>query len=342
VTGTEAPIIGQSVTLAMPSLLNPTQRTSLMIEPTEYLRLSYSSLNVFSSCPRKFELDKFYPKLQFDGDNYAADVGKALHAGFQQYLINQDESESIWEFMKVFPYVGEFSQDNDYRSFEAALETLQEMFIESNIQEYKLAQIKRPDGQTVPAIEVPFEIRLKGITLPDGRGVSIIGYIDAIMEHLMTRMYRTVDIKTSRMSLHDATGKFKFDGQQVPYGIVVEQVGQGVVDEYEVIYFDCYIDVVQPRVNLYKFLKTKVDVQEWLWNKLIQIEQIKRFMEIDYFPRTEGGCLAYNRPCRYLEPCISRDRETLESWFTMGGELAEERPFDPWITVDIDVRGDES
>lgn len=311
-----------------------------MSEPTEYLRLSYSSLNVFNTCARKFELDKFYPKLVFDGDNYAADVGSAIHAGFQEYLANQDEHKAIWEFMKVFPYVGEFSQPNDNRSFEAALQTLEEMFIESNIQEYKLAKIKRPDGEIVPAVEVPFEIRLKGITLPDGRGVSIIGYIDAIMEHLMTRLYRTVDIKTSRMNLHDATGKYKYDGQQVPYGIVVEQIGQGEVDEFEVIYFDCFIDVVSPRVQVYKFLKNKEDIQEWLWNKLIQVDMIKRFMEMDYFPRTEGGCLAYNRPCRYLNACMNRDRETLMAWFTMGGELAEEREFNPWIIVDIDTVGE--
>lgn len=319
------------------------------------LRLSYSSLNVFSSCARKFEFDKFYPKRPRIGDdNYAADVGTAIHAGYQNYLITGDKESAIWAFMQAFPVEGEWNQENDYRSLEAALATLEEMFDSIKMQDYELARIRRPntkeeidagltDGVVVPAIEVPFEIRFPGVRLapcaafPDGAGFSIIGYIDAIMHNLITAYYRTLDIKTSRMKLLDATGKFKFDSQQVPYGIVVDHIAQGQVEAFEVLYLDCYIDLLEPTVQLYPFLKNRHDLSDWATNKFLQFQNIQRFAALDYFPRTDGGCLFYNKPCRYLEPCQSRDRESLLEWFLLGEQPEKEEPFFPWITADVNL-----
>jgi hypothetical protein len=333
------------------------------------LRVSYSSLGTFSSCPRKFEFDKFYPKRDREwGDNYAADVGKALHSAYQDYLIHGDQDRAIFELMRTFPFELEYQQDNDYRSFDAALSTLEEMFAEIRMDEYELAQIKRPwspkeiadfglralhgedlshidaTGLVVPAIEVPFEIRFKGLMIPpcamfpEGAGISIIGYIDAIMRHHMTSMFRTLDIKTTRDRLIDATPKFKFDTQQVPYGVVVEHVAQGAVDSFEVLYLSCFVDLTEPRVSLYPFMKDKQDLQDWASNKILQFQNIAKMAAMDFFPRTDNGCLFYNKPCRYLEPCGSRDREELEAWFLLGEEPAKNREeFHPWIVADVDV-----
>lgn len=320
-------------------------------KPTEYLRVSYSSMNVFASCHRKFEFDKLYPKRARDGEDfYAADVGKALHAGYQAYLIHGDKEKAIWAFMLEFPYEGEYSQMNDYRSFEAALATLEVMFEESKMQEYELAQIRRPNtpeevlagmsgGVVVPAIEVPFSIRFNGIVLPDGRGIEFIGYIDAIMRHYMTKRFRSLDIKTTRMASKDSTGKFKFDTQQVPYGLVIEHVAGEEVDEFEVLYLDSYIDIVDPKAVFYPFLKTRADIIEWVSSKVLQFQQIKRFMELEFFPRTDGGCMFFNKACRYLEPCISRDRQSLVEWFLLGEEPGNDRDagFQPWIIAELEV-----
>lgn len=311
----------------------------------ETIRVSYSSLGTFSSCPRKFEFDKLYPRGQKTGNWYAADVGSALHAGYQHYLIHGDIDQAIWCFMQAFPWEDEFQQENSYRSFEACLSTLERMMAEIKMNEYKLAEIRHPNGTIVPAVEVPFEIRFPGLEVPpcarypDGARISFIGYIDAIMQHVMNDLYRTLDIKTTRMQLNDATGKFMFDTQQVPYGIVVDHVAQGSVESFEVLYLDCYIDILDPTVNLYPFKKSAQDVQEWVTNKVIQLRQMIQFIAGDYFPRTDNGCLFYNKPCRYLEPCQSRDHETLTHWFTMGMEPVKDEEFEPWIVAEIDVEG---
>src|SRR3990167_6299414 len=137
----------------------------------DYLRVSYSSMNVFSSFNRKFELQKLYPQ--------------------------RDRGEDMFE---AYPYELEQRESNDYRSCEAGLSTLIEMLESVQMADYELAMIKNPEGLIVPAIEVPFEIRFKGITLPDGRGIAFTGFMDAVMRNLITGSFRTTDIKTHRRS----------------------------------------------------------------------------------------------------------------------------------------------
>src|SRR3990167_1269600 len=308
----------------------------------DYLRFSYSSMNVFSSCNRKFELQKLYPQRDRGEDMFAADVGTALHKGYQNYLITQDENQAIWAYLEAYPYELEQRESNDYRSCEAGRSTLIEMLESVQMADYELAMIKNPEGLIVPAIEVPFEIRFKGITLPDGRGIAFTGFMDAVMRNLITGSFRTTDIKTHRRSLNDATAKYKFDSQQTPYGIAIEHIQGNPVDDFEVLYLDCYVDILEPRVTLYPFSRTSEDVQEWLTNKVLEFKSIQRYMEMGFFPRTDGGCLFYNKPCRFLEPCTSRERETIEMWLLMGEEPKAPRLDQPWIVGEIDVFGGES
>lgn len=310
-----------------------------MTESMDYLRVSYSSLNLADTCLRKFEFNKLYPRRARDQDQFAADVGTALHRGYQDFLSSQNEDRALWILMENYPYLDEFGQRDDHRSLEACMATLIEMCHEANMTEWEVMQIRKPDGEVVPAVEVPFELRLKGVNLPDGRGVAFTGFMDAAMRHLGTGEVRTLDIKTHRRSLEDATAKYRFDSQQVPYGICLEHIQGNPVEEFEVLYLDCYVDLVNPRVNLYPFRKDSVDLQEWLINTVLRVQRIQRAMEMDYFPRADGGCLNWNRPCYFLDVCQTRDRAAIEDWLLMGEE-PEQRPQEqPWIVAEIDVFG---
>lgn len=330
------------------------------IEP---LRLSYSSLGTFAGCARKFEFDKLYAASRGRESGYAAEVGKALHAGYQRFLVDGDEEQAIFEFLLAFPYELEFEQENDYRSFEASLMTLEAMMEANNLGEYELAKIKRPntaaeraagesEGRVVPAIEVPFEIHLVGITVPHRvldsygqrtgeiveRPVSIIGYIDALMFHKVTGAYKTLDIKTNRDTVKDATAKYKFDAQQVPYGMVLSQISEGQIEQFGVLYLDCYVDLLEPRIRDYEFTKTAEDIQEWCVNKMLDVGRLKQMMAMDFFPRTEHGCMFYRSPCRHLDYCESRDHQAITNFRLMGMEAVDDKePFEPWISVAIEV-----
>lgn len=305
----------------------------------EYLRVSYSSLNVFEGCKRKFELQKLYPQKENKFEMFAADVGIAIHHGYQEYLINADRDQAVWKLLLKYPYDSEFMQDKDDRSAEAALSTLEEMFDSVDMAEWELAKIKRPDGEEVPAVEVPFELRFKGITLPDGRGIAFTGFLDALMFNRFNGLYRTLDIKTHRRYARDATAKYKFDSQQVPYGIIVEHLQGNQIEEFEVLYLDCFVDVAEPRVTLYEYRKDREDIQEWLMSKVLQFQNLQRYMELDFFPRVDNGCMSWNKPCYFLDVCESRNREAVTAWL-LEGEEPYQRPYEtPWITAELDIFG---
>ena len=313
-----------------------------MKTPDDFLRVSYSSLNVFSSCERKFEFQKLYPQAQRDREMFAADVGTALHHGYQDFLIHGDRDRAEWIYMTDYPYALEYQQSNEYRSLEAGLATLHEMFDATSMADYELAQIRKPDGEVVPAIEVPFEIRFNGITLPDGRGLAFVGFIDAVMRNLINGRFRTLDIKTHRRALSDATAKYRFDDQQTPYGLIIDHIQGNAIEEFEILYLDSYIDILEPRVQLYQYSRTRDEVQEWLLNKVMQLQRIQAGVERNYFPRTSGGCLFFNKPCYYLEPCQSRNRDMVEAYLLGDNEPAPPRYEVPWVVAEIDVYGRES
>src|SRR3546814_4617247 len=72
------------------------------------------------------------------------------------------------------------------------------------------------------------------------------------------------------------------------------------IDEFEVLYLDCFVDLVEPRTTLYSYHRDSTDIEEWLVNTVLRVERIKRAVEMDYFPRNDNGCLTYNRPCEFM------------------------------------------
>ncbi len=299
-------------------------------------------MNLLSSCARKFEFSKLYPRRARDYDTFAADVGTALHHGYQNYLVTRSDDKAQWALMESYPYEAEWNQDNDYRSLEATVVTLAEMIDSASMLEYRVAEMVHPDGHVVPAIEVPFELYMDGIILPDGRGIAVTGFVDAFLINVMTESYRSLDIKTHRSTIKDATAKYKFNSQQVPYGIVLEHIQQRQIDEFEVLYLDTYVDLAEPAVELYAFDKDQDSLQEWLMNTALKCQQIKQYMEMDYFPRTDGGCMAFNKPCFFLNICELRDRTQIEKWLLEGEAPEHKEPEIPWVTAHIDVYGEQA
>jgi hypothetical protein len=343
-----------------------------MKEPIDYLRVSYSSLNLFESCNRKFEFTKLYPRRARNFDNFAADVGTALHKGYQDYLATGDADSALWQLLLAYPHELSWQQENDFRSLEAAVNTLDAM-IQSRVPDgWEVATIRRPltqvelqanedfkndvknlglvspydpRGVEVPAIEVPFELRIKGITLPDGRGIAFTGFIDVIERDIAGSQFRCKDIKTHRAypspeyAWKEQLGqaKYKYNAQQVPYGIVLEHILGKEVERFDVTYLDVFVDVASPEVKEYTYEKRAEDIQEWLMNTVMAAQRIQTGMEMDYFPRTSGGCLSWQKPCFYMKPCESRNRKAIEQWFLEGEEPEHPEVTEPWILGVIDI-----
>src|SRR3546814_6293695 len=93
--------------------------------------------------------------------------------------------------------------------------------------------------------------------------------------------------------------------------------------------------------DLYSYHRDSTEIEEWLVNTVLRAERIKRAVEMDYFPRTDNGCLTYNRPCEFMDICQTRDREAVMEMLLLGEPPVEPDPFEPWIHAEIDVFGSE-
>jgi hypothetical protein len=301
------------------------------------LRLSSSSLDLFESCARKLEFRKFYRHSQRER-SISAEAGIALHNGFQKWLTTQNEEAAIVEFMLSYPVdLDDGSVKND-RPLEACYAMLMAMIKSVKLGEYEIATIKCIDGIERPAIEVPFEIEIEGFVLNDDGGespvlVSYIGYIDAILYHRIKQIFGVFDIKTHRDNSNDLTAKFAFDDQPMPYGIVLDNMLGGQLDNFEVSYISCYIDLLEPECRVYSFPKSKLDIEDWAKTFYHQLQQIKMFANMGWFPRRGSSCMNFRRPCQFFSICDSRRHETLQKMI-LGNQAPvtdQDNEFKPWV-----------
>lgn len=298
------------------------------------LNISYSSSGTLDFCAKKFQLNKMFAQPPRHFESIAMAAGTALHAAFQDFLIHGDLERGLMTLGLAYPHVNCWDSEDD-RSWEACMATYLAMVDKASQRDWEVALILH-DGIEKPAIEVPFEIVLEGVTLPDGRGVSYIGYIDAVMLHRGSR-FGAVDIKTTRDRTRDRTANFKYNEQQVPYGLVIEHLTGDEIKTFQVDYFDAFLDLVEPRVTLLDFDKTREDINHWAISLAARVRNLIYFMQHGVFPRAGHGCVSYNRPCKYFDMCYAEDPETIQSLLLMGEEAAPPREFDPWIKTTIDM-----
>lgn len=311
--------------------------------PLKHLILSHSSSTSYGSCARKLEFAKFYgvPKHELDEngmpvDNFAADVGKCLHTGYQNYLVNQDEQQALWQMALKYPVFHEAFQNNSFRSLEATISTLLAMIRSPISSQYELIQIKTKDGVIRPAVEVPYVIEFTDspLSVP----VYHVGLIDAILYDKVKERYIVCDIKTHRDNTNDLSLRYRFDQQTIPYGLILEHVLGHEVSQFTTAYMSCYVDLMEPVIRMYDFQKSRDDIRDWYIGQCDDLKSIAFYMDNAWFPRTKNGstCMAFRKRCGFEEVCNYRDPKALRQMIT--GEPREEFFHDgqePWIMVKL-------
>lgn len=309
-----------------------------------YLALSDSSVNgTYQTCNHKFELRKLYDHDKSDRqETIATGAGHALHKAYQTYLQTNDKNQGAAALMFEFPSDLQRSP-NDVRSLEACYSSYLEMLANPLDGQYKLASIL-VDNEERPAIEVPFRITFKDLSLLKDKNIPIYwdGYIDAILWDTVKQEYVVVDIKTTRKSRYDYTEMFKRDPQCLPYAYVLERVLGQPATALRVIYFVVYIDAMTPVANQYPVYKTEEDIKEWAFTAAMDINAIRTFAQLGFFPRRGKSCDVYN-VCEYAEVCDYNDPQAIRNWL----DLAYGKPdfdnrakeFQPWFELSLTIEG---
>jgi hypothetical protein len=321
----------------------------------EILQVSHNSLNrTYTSCARKFEFRKLFNASYFS-ESLPGDAGNALHKMWQDFLVYGDKDRAVWQLMKHYPIKFQKSAFMN-RSLQACYATGLAMMESTHLAQYELANVNRAvrindtvQQQITAAIEVPFAINIQTangtpfiLTAPDGRVLHVVyvGYIDVILYDAFSDTYIVCDVKTTTKWRQDYTATFQFDPQCLPYALVLERILGRPFDTLTVKYLVCYIDILQPRVLMYEFPKTKQDVLEWARMLAKQLREIRMYMQMDWFPRNGLACDGYGI-CPHANYCHERDRRTIEQYLELdaANNGIERPPFEPWFELNLQVKG---
>lgn len=314
--------------------------------PVETLILSDSSWTKLHDCPRKFELYKMigHGDHQFE-DNLHTGSGKALHAGWQEWMTSRNRKQAIWQFMKRYP-AALCKSGMQVKSMEACYSALEAMmqnkFFESR---FELAYINTPFHNTPqPAVEVPFRITFAGVSALSTRHVPIVwdGYIDAILWDTLNHRFVVVDVKTLGRDLPDYSIQFSRDSQCIPYSFILEKATGQTANMLDVIYFVVYIDALAARALPYEFHKTQVDIDEWAFDVANDIRNIKMMADIQYFTKRGKSCFGFS-PCVYHRVCDYKAKKDLEEtmadiWGKADHSARSER-MKPWFELSVEIAG---
>jgi len=301
------------------------------------LIISHSSRSTFASCPRKLEFRKFYGHSRRD-ESLATLAGSALHAAYQDYLVHGDKERATFILMMELKVAYDVSPLKP-RSLEACYATLLAMIDYQGYSDCELAYID-VNGESRPAIEVPFRIRIKDFSL--GRDdepqipVEYIGFIDMIMYNVVHQQFVATDIKTHMRTLGDMTSAYKFDEQVLPYALILEAIVGKPITNLDVQYMSCYISLDEPQIANYGFNKTQADIQDWTRGLALDLQLMKMYYQTQWFPRRANACTAYNRTCGQFDFCQSRDEKVIETMLSFETPY-EARPFEPWIDIELAI-----
>lgn len=310
-----------------------------MTYPISQLVLSHSSLSTFERCARKFEFAKMYG--EWDGareEIFAGAVGNALHRGFQEYLISRDNDKAMFALLKAYPYEQEFLRpENSSRSLEACYATLATMMASPIAGQYALTQMQTQQKELKNAIEVPFAIKIVNSPMPIP--VYFVGLVDAFLFDIVEFGHFPCDIKTTRMWADDYSARYEFDDQCVPYGIVLEHILGKTIEQFSVAYLLAYVDILDPKIALYRFTKTKAHINDWFLGLCDKIARIAKYTDTEWFPRITNGeaCFSFRRKCPRIEFCSYRGTDLISRLLdaTPNDKLFHDGQV-PWITAELE------
>ena len=315
-----------------------------MAHPFEHLtelRISHSSMSSFRGCPRKLEFSKFH-LITRESDDLPAGSGKALHAGYQMYLRTKDKDAAIAAMMLEYP-IHLCSDDTNSWSLESCYNALMTMINSRFMMEYELAKIKCVDGVVREAIEVPFEIRIKGFSLDDTREIPVIytGFIDAILYSYLDNSYHELDIKTHHRNLKDMNGIYRFDDQCLPYAFVLDTVIGKHSNNLSVKYLSVFVDIVNATAQLYEFNRPHNEIEDWARGLMVDLQTIKMYYQLGWFRRQGNNCMNFNRLCGYFRICQSRNIDNIRNFLKLtfnNLNTGKQRPIpEPWVVVDLEM-----
>lgn len=256
--------------------------------------LSFSMLEKFELCPRRYELDKLLSTIEPPGIEHNVDFvfGHAVAAGVQHYLAFGDVAAARKAL--VFAWNAELTCEDSTKgkSIWHALHALDRFLIvaPTMFADWEVAVIS---GK--PAIELSFVIHLQN-------NYKYYGHVDLILRHKTTGEFLVFELKTTGFASVDAT-PYKHSFQALSYTIILDHIAEnlGQAANFSVLYM-VYKSKDYEFVPL-PFYKTPTHRANWIQTLMLQCEELDRYEQTGCYPKRKTGCKSYMKQCPHFDVC---------------------------------------
>lgn len=269
------------------------------IQPLHYI--SYSSLNQFHSCPRKFELDKMgEERPNLESIHFA--FGHALGAGIQSLFDNGDISRAkfaafcAWN-MDLFEGHDPLTEGSAFRNkntFPHVLEALDKFYGHYLVmsQEWELFYYLDAEGNSKPACELSARV-----DYPNGYVYRI--YIDIVLRNKNTHELLVLELKSDGSKWKEPA-KYANSNQALSYTVILDKIQPGGTSF--IIWYAVYYKNLE-EWEVYSFPKSRLQKANWIRTVLYDTGNIEQCRTAEFFPKQGESCLDWGRPCRYFGTC---------------------------------------
>ena len=249
---------------------------------------TYSTSDIFHSCPRKFAIKKLQAATgkaeRVNSPTFA--FGHAVGAGIATYDQTQDLRQAIWEAIKawdidLFDEERKPKRKNGKSFWEAiwALYAYEQFYNDSDLHNYDCIKVEA-------TVAIDFE---------DGHFYS--GHIDEVLRHKVTGRYRVKENKTTGFANVDPALYANSD-QALSYAVVIDMLGG---TDYDVMYA-VYSSTAQ-EWQQFDFVKHGYKKAAWIQDQLLLHRQIDDYSELNFFPMRGRSCYNFMRRCEYFDNC---------------------------------------
>lgn len=274
------------------------------------LNLSYSTLELLHTCPRKLELEKLHTGEGLAEESIDLVCGSALGEGIQAILQGASIEKAVWLAYKrwLMPRIGKDDNGNTIqlteglplfaankkKSFPILVMTLQKFFHArpEQLDGWNLATL--PSGR--PACEVGFRIKLPN-------GSTYRGFIDAVLCRPSSSFpsgveYAALEIKSDGTE-NVPRAKYENSFQGASYALIVDVITRQI----NPITFYGIFEFPKLGTQVFDFWKSPADKLTWLPSLALDQQMIDMFAEHQHFPMRGGECFKFFRPCKFLGVC---------------------------------------
>lgn len=283
------------------------------------LQLSYSILEDFHTCPRKYQIihlnkhstPDLVAQNSYSLGNVDFAYGHCVAAGVQAWFAGLSSNQIFLAMFDAWDIDLTLNQKN--KSFVTALQAFDKFisfsqdFDGAELHGWEVARLA--DGS--PAIELNFSVVLTPLQESYEEGFvgevtgddRYNGHIDIVLYHPVRKMFRVLEIKTTGFSYVNEAVYGNSD-QATGYALITTELAKNYPEasaSWDVLYL--VYQASQGEWKTFTFVKDPNEKIEFLTSVLLSSEQIQKFREINFFPKRGGNCFKYNRQCALYGTC---------------------------------------